>query len=146
MIAHGSYDNNTLTQLPNFQENPNNDNPYGFLVDGVVICLGYTRTFQLFMNLLDIKCITVEGTAYNYTADHAWNQVHLGGEWYCVDVTWDDPTISGTVPGSIPEPAPEPTPTPEPEPTQNLSLQRSRKNQNAHLERFSRTVMTEMPL
>ena len=97
MIAHGRYDNNTLSQLPNFQENPNNDNPYGFLVDGVGICLGYTRTFQLFMDLLGIECITVEGTAYNYTSEHAWNQVRLDGEWYCVDVTWDDPTTSGTV-------------------------------------------------
>lgn len=97
MIAHGRYDNNTLSQLPDFQENPNNDNPYGFLVDGVGICLGYTRTFQLFMDLLGIECITVEGTAYNYTADHAWNQVRLDGDWYCVDVTWDDPTTSGTV-------------------------------------------------
>lgn len=97
MIAHGRYDNNTLSQLPNFQENPNNDNPYGFLVDGVGICLGYTRTFQLFMDLLGIECITVEGAAYNNTADHAWNQVLLDGEWYCVDVTWDDPTTSGTV-------------------------------------------------
>ena len=49
------------------------------------------------MDLLGIECITVEGTAYSYTADHAWNQVKLEGEWYCVDVTWDDPTTSGTV-------------------------------------------------
>lgn len=97
MIAHASYDSNRLSNLPNFQENPNNDNPYGFLVDGKGICLGYTRTFQLFMDLLGIECITVEGMAYGYTADHAWNQVRLDGEWYCVDVTWDDPTISGTV-------------------------------------------------
>lgn len=97
MIAHGSYDSNRLSNLPDFQENPNNDNPYGFLVDGKGICLGYTRTFQLFMDLLGIECITVEGMAYNYTADHAWNQVRLDGEWYCVDVTWDDPTTSGTL-------------------------------------------------
>ena len=97
MVAHGRYDSNTLSQLPDFQENPNNDNPYGFLVDGVGICLGYTRTFQLFMDLLGIECITVEGTAHSGTADHAWNQVRLDGEWYCVDVTWDDPTTYGTV-------------------------------------------------
>lgn len=97
MIAHASYDSNRLSNLPNFQENPNNDNPYGFLVDGKGICLGYTRTFQFFMDLLGIECITVEGTAYGYTSAHAWNQVRLDGEWYCVDVTWDDPTTSGTV-------------------------------------------------
>ena len=31
------------------------------------------------------------------TADHAWNQVCLDGEWHCVDVTQDDPTAYGTV-------------------------------------------------
>ena len=97
MVAHGSYDSNTLSQLPDFQENPNNDNPYGFLVDGRGICLGYASTFQLFMRLLGIECITVEGTAHGGTADHAWNQVYLDGAWYCVDVTWDDPTTSGAV-------------------------------------------------
>ena len=56
MVAHGSYDSNTLSQLPDFQENPNNDNPYGFLVDGKGICLGYASTFQLFMDLLGIQC------------------------------------------------------------------------------------------
>ena len=97
MVAHGSYDSNTLSQLPDFRENPNNGNPYGFLVDGKGICLGYASTFQLFMDLLGIQCITVEGTAHGGTADHAWNQVCLDGDWYCVDVTWDDPTTYGTV-------------------------------------------------
>ena len=97
MIAHGRYDSSQLSWLSDYRENPNNTNPYGFLADGVGICMGYTATFQLFMDLLGIECITVEGTAYSYTADHAWNQVKLEGEWYCVDVTWDDPTTSGTV-------------------------------------------------
>ena len=97
MVAHSSYDSNTLSQLPDFRENPNNDNPYGFLVDGKGICLGYASTFQLFMDLLGIQCITVQGTAHGGTSDHAWNQVCLDGDWYCVDVTWDDPTTYGTV-------------------------------------------------
>ena len=49
------------------------------------------------MDLLGIECITVEGSAYGGTSDHAWNQVCLDGDWYCVDVTWDDPTTFGTV-------------------------------------------------
>ena len=24
-------------------------------------------------------------------SDHAWNQVKLDGDWYAVDLTWDDP-------------------------------------------------------
>lgn len=35
--------------------------------------------------------------AHGGTTDHAWNQVCLDGDWYCVDVTWDDPTTYGTV-------------------------------------------------
>lgn len=97
MIARGDYDSDTLSQLPGFTEDPNNDNPYGFLINGRGICLGYASTFQLFMDLLGIECITVEGTAYNGTSDHAWNQIRLDGEWYCVDVTWDDPVTSGRV-------------------------------------------------
>ena len=97
MLAWGSYDSNTLSSPPDFQENPNNDNPYGFLVDGRGICMGYASTFQLFMDLLGIECITVEDTAHGGTADHAWNQVYLDGAWYCVDVTWDDPTTGGRV-------------------------------------------------
>ena len=97
MIEHAGYDNNRLSQLPDFEENPNNDNPYGFLADGKGICLGYTTTFQLFMDLLGIECITVEGAAFGGTEEHAWNQVRLDGEWYCVDTTWDDPTTGSPV-------------------------------------------------
>ena len=38
-----------------------------------------------------------KGAAYSGTSDHAWNQVRLDGEWYCVDVTWDDPIVLGAV-------------------------------------------------
>lgn len=95
MIAWGSYDSNSASQIPGFQEDPNNDNPYGFLAGKKGICLGYATTFQLFMDLLNIECITVSGTAYDNASAHAWNQVCLDGEWYCVDVTWDDPTTNG---------------------------------------------------
>ena len=63
--------------------------PYGALVNGTAVCLGYATTFQLFMDLLGIDCITVVGAAFNSSADHAWNMVRLNGEWYCVDATWD---------------------------------------------------------
>ena len=64
--------------------------PLAFLRDRKAICLGYANTFQILMDLLDIECITVVGAAYHSSEDHAWNMVRLDGDWYCVDVTWDD--------------------------------------------------------
>ncbi len=70
---------------------PDNSNPYGTLINGRAICSGYSGTFQLFMDMLGIECVTVNGAANADREEHAWNMVRLGGEWYCVDVTWDDP-------------------------------------------------------
>lgn len=97
MIAWAEYDQAALSSLPGAQPTPDSDNPYGFFTGRAAICTGYTSTFQLLMDLLDIECVTVEGTAYNGTEDHAWNMVRLDGAWYCVDVTWDDPVSSTPV-------------------------------------------------
>lgn len=66
------------------------DTPYGTLCEHKAICKGYTTTFQLLMDMLEIECISI------YAADedgdnHAWNQVRIGDKYYYVDVTWDDP-------------------------------------------------------
>ncbi len=75
---------------------PNNDNPYGALINGKGICAGYTKSFQLLMDLAGIECISIFGTSNNgiEVGEHAWNQVKLDCEWYIVDVTWDDPVGS----------------------------------------------------
>lgn len=64
--------------------------PYGPLVEGYGICLGYATTFQLLMDLAGVECITVVGASKESRQDHAWNMVRLAGEWYCVDPTWND--------------------------------------------------------
>lgn len=63
--------------------------PYGGLVNRTAVCLGYATTFQLLMDLAEVKCITVVGAAFQSKEDHGWNMVQLDGNWYCVDVTWD---------------------------------------------------------
>ncbi|MBD5098751.1 MAG: DUF4358 domain-containing protein [Clostridiales bacterium] len=63
--------------------------PYGGLVNHTAVCLGYAATFQLLMDLAGVECITVVGAAHRSSSDHGWNMVRLGGNWYCVDVTWD---------------------------------------------------------
>ena len=40
------------------------------------------------INRLGIDCINISGTADGES--HAWNNVKLDGEWYEVDVTWND--------------------------------------------------------
>ena len=63
--------------------------PYGPLVKGKGVCLGFATTFQLFMDMVGIECITVTGAAFRNRENHAWNMVRLNGEWYCADPTWD---------------------------------------------------------
>lgn len=90
LVEWGKYDETVLeTRTP--PGLPDNTNPYGMLVGGYGICLGYAATFQLLMDLAGVECITVVGASRENREDHAWNMVKLEGEWYCVDPTWDDP-------------------------------------------------------
>lgn len=67
------------------------DTPYGVLIDQSAMCHGYSSTFQLFMDMLDIECMTVFGIPSSNGVEHSWNMVKLDGEWYQVDCAWDDP-------------------------------------------------------
>lgn len=73
------------------------DTPFGVLINRSAMCHGYSSAFQLFMDMLGIECITVFGTPGSNGVEHSWNMVRLDGEWYCVDVAWDDPI--GASPG-----------------------------------------------
>lgn len=64
--------------------------PYGPLIEGKGVCLGYATTFQLLMDMAEIECITVVGAAFYSREHHAWNMVRLNENWYCVDATWDE--------------------------------------------------------
>lgn len=61
---------------------------------GKSVCNGYALTFQAFMETLGIECEFISGKATNssgHTGGHAWNKVKVDGNWYWIDVTWDDP-------------------------------------------------------
>lgn len=50
------------------------------------------------MNEIGVENTIVIGTATNSrneTESHAWNYVKLKENWYAIDVTWDDPILSG---------------------------------------------------
>ena len=78
---------------------------YGALVNRRVVCEGYAKAFKYILDDLGIPCIIVCGTGTNSsgeTESHAWNYVQLDGNWYAVDVTWDDPIITGFSIGDLP--------------------------------------------
>lgn len=71
---------------------------YGALILKRCVCEGYAKAFQYIMNEVGIENAIVIGTATNsknQTENHAWNYVKLNEQWYAVDVTWDDPIITG---------------------------------------------------
>lgn len=59
------------------------------------VCEGYSRAFQVLCNELGIPCVLVDGPAKSKkneaTEAHMWNYVQLEGQWYAVDITWNDP-------------------------------------------------------
>ncbi len=61
------------------------------LTYGTCVCNGYSLTYQMFVDFIGIP------TEFIISAkmEHGWNQVFLDGNWYNVDVTWDDPTGHG---------------------------------------------------
>lgn len=69
----------------------NRDSMYGVLVEGRATCTGYAKTFQYLCNRAGIENTCVFGEAGG--EGHMWNLVKLDGEWYEVDVTWDDNTL-----------------------------------------------------
>ena len=61
---------------------------YGVLVRQLAVCQGYSMAYKYLLNRLGIE---------NYicsSADlfHAWNIVKVNGNYYHVDITWDDPS------------------------------------------------------
>ena len=59
---------------------------YGFFKDYNAVCAGYTLTFSYLMKQLDIECEYVSSNAM----EHAWNKIKLDGNWYNIDITYDN--------------------------------------------------------
>ncbi|MBR6044915.1 MAG: hypothetical protein IKP47_04690 [Ruminococcus sp.] len=60
--------------------------PYGFFKSHNSVCLGYSTTFKLFMDVLGIECKIIHSTEQG---EHGWNVVKIGGDWYHVDIYFD---------------------------------------------------------
>lgn len=61
---------------------------YTILTKGTGVCQAYTLAYRLLLNRVRIPSGTVSSESLN----HIWNLLQIDGNWYHVDVTWDDPT------------------------------------------------------
>ena len=67
---------------------------YGGLETGYVVCNGYVELFSMMAEEVGIETKKISGYANYGLGDemHSWSQVKINGNWYNVDLTWDDPT------------------------------------------------------
>lgn len=63
------------------------------------VCYGYATAMKVLLDRAGIENVLVEGWARNGAngsgEQHAWNYVSVGGSWYAVDPTWNDPSSQG---------------------------------------------------
>ena len=69
---------------------------FGALINKKSICSGFAAVFKLLMNMKQIRCLRVSGTAWNDVTSfkqsqetHQWNCVEINSKWTNVDVTWN---------------------------------------------------------
>lgn len=59
---------------------------YSFLTTGNGVCQAYSLTYIALLKSMGIPVDYVSSRTMN----HGWNAVNIGGNWYHVDITWDD--------------------------------------------------------
>lgn len=103
LVLNVEYDHNWMADIydPNAKRGPGEYALYFPLIEHSAICGGYTYAYKYLMNLAGVACEEVTGDStgtdeiaaaigYRWGVSHAWNIVQIDGEWYHVDVTWDD--------------------------------------------------------
>ncbi len=83
------YIHDAICELATYDTNADlNQSAYSALVNGKTVCAGYSRAFQLICQETGLTCYYLTGTASG--GDHAWNIISVDGDFYNVDLTWDD--------------------------------------------------------
>ncbi len=90
LVRHVQYDYNNYL---NDSVPSDSYTSYGALVNGIAVCQGYSTSMELLLTKAGIENIHVYGQALSYKGldAHTWNMVKLDGQYYHLDVTWDDP-------------------------------------------------------
>lgn len=67
---------------------------YGCLIMGCASCEGYAKATKYLLEKAGVECYNILGEAENQQGEnesHMWNVVNIGGKFYHLDTTWDDP-------------------------------------------------------
>lgn len=86
IIDNSTYDSAYIDNNMNDLTNPSHI-AIGPLVYKRGLCGGYTDVMAIFLNRLGVPNYKISND------DHIWNLVYLDGNWYHLDLTWDDPVI-----------------------------------------------------
>ena len=70
---------------------------YSVLVRHCAVCEGYTMAYRYLLNRAGIRSEEVLSDKMH----HCWNYLYLNGNWYHVDVTWDDNVFHGRKPKNM---------------------------------------------
>ena len=67
--------------------------PYGVFESGRAVCDGYARATKILADYCNLECYYVSGfcnSSSGASGGHAWNLVKIDGQYYQLDVTWND--------------------------------------------------------
>ena len=88
------YLHDALASHTMYVDTENAHNAYGALVNGKAVCDGYSEALQYLLRCVGIQSFIAIGSSKDPNTyedvGHAWNIVRIDGEYYHVDVTWDD--------------------------------------------------------
>ncbi len=75
------------------------DTAYEALLNGNALCEGYARAIQILLDAVDIDnyLIIGNGITEESVEPHMWNIVKIDGEYYHLDATWDDSSMTDMV-------------------------------------------------
>ena len=65
---------------------------YGLFKNHRMVCQGYSQLFYAICKKLGVEVNFCESKV----VDHIWNYVKINGNWYHVDITWDDPVLTNS--------------------------------------------------
>lgn len=94
ICEYADYDYDCLHEIESGNYNMYSDahTLFGFLSDGLVVCDGYSKTYQWLLNYLGVDSVIIYGNSNvnGSFESHAWNKVKIDNNWYNVDLTWCD--------------------------------------------------------